>query len=553
MRWVSASHLMAYGLMPVIKTFRKWIVQHTKKSLIYISMIIFVLDAIFVVINYYSSKYTLSANLLQNAVEQQREFGLTMQMTYRNMMQMALYISQNKELNQLFLEGKQAVLAEGGGKGGAQANFARQRLLNKVKPAWDQLTKAFDIRQLHYHIGPGSLSFLRVHKPQKYGDRMDDLRFIIVDTNKEQTPRSGFETGRIYSGLRGVYPIFALDPKTGQRVHVGALETGTSYKQLLPAFAKFFDTNVAVLLTKQHIESKMWPEFIKEYFSKNPDINYYIEATSSKSAKIILSQIKISTDFISQQVQLIKMNDRYWSVYYFPLRDYVATRNSDLAPSGFVLLWSDATSLIHAFNDAFIVNIIYAFLAYVIVEISLIWFFTRERRIAKVEEEATLDGLTRIFSRGHFDKVYEQMFEDAKTSQSPLSIIMCDIDHFKQFNDTYGHQAGDDCLRRVVGQIRENIHRENESVARYGGEEFVVILPNTDERQALAVAEKIRRAVEKIGIRHSQSLVSENVTLSLGVATSHSCQSAKDLLKIADENLYRAKEKGRNRVEPSPS
>lgn len=533
-----------------LQNIRRWVVQRSRASLIYISLIILGLDLVFVVINYYSSKQALDKNLYQNAVEEQREFNLTMQMVYRNMMQMALYISQNKELNQLFLKGREAVLREGGGAGGKEAAAIRQQLLDKVKPAWDKLTAAFDIRQLHYHLGPGSLSFLRVHKPQKFGDRMDDLRFIIVDTNDEKTPRFGFETGRIYSGLRGVYPIWATDPKTHQQVYVGALETGTSFKQILPEFAKYFGVNVAVLLTKQHVESKMWPEFIKQYFKENPNNNYYVESSSSDLVKTIAAQTHFSNDFNAKRVQIIKLGNQYLAIFYFPLRDYRGELNKALPASGVVLMWSDATALIESFNKSIVVNVIYALLAFVVVEIALIWLFRREKRLALAEQEANMDGLTNIYNRRHFDKVFAKEFGFVKQLKSPLSIILCDVDFFKHFNDTYGHQAGDDCLRAVAACIKASIKRDSDSVARYGGEEFVMVLPNTSLAQAVARAERIRQQVADLKIKHKSSTVAEFVTISLGVACSDFSTTAADLLKQADDNLYKAKQAGRNRVEP---
>jgi diguanylate cyclase (GGDEF)-like protein len=127
---------------------------------------------------------------------------------------------------------------------------------------------------------------------------------------------------------------------------------------------------------------------------------------------------------------------------------------------------------------------------------------------------------------------------------------MCDIDYFKLYNDTYGHQAGDECLRQVAAMIQNSVKRAADLVARYGGEEFVVVLPNTDIEGATCVAEMIAQQVRGLHIPHAKSAVSEYVTLSLGVACcipqARSHPGA--LIAIADESLYRAKEAGRDRV-----
>jgi diguanylate cyclase (GGDEF)-like protein len=134
--------------------------------------------------------------------------------------------------------------------------------------------------------------------------------------------------------------------------------------------------------------------------------------------------------------------------------------------------------------------------------------------------------------------------------QKPLSLILCDIDYFKAYNDYYGHQAGDNCLRLVARTLVRAAKRPGDLVARYGGEEFVVILPNTDLKGAETVAEDIRFLVRSRRIDHKKSAIDKIVTLSLGVA---SCiptpeTSTHDLVKLADDALYRAKNQGRDQV-----
>lgn len=163
---------------------------------------------------------------------------------------------------------------------------------------------------------------------------------------------------------------------------------------------------------------------------------------------------------------------------------------------------------------------------------------------------ATLDGLTGLPNRRRFDEYLDQEWRRLRREQVPLSLILCDIDFFKLYNDTYGHQAGDTCLISVASAIAQAVKRPADLVARYGGEEFAVILPNTTQNGALQVAEAIRVAVQDLKIVHSHSLVSQYVTLSLGVATMvPDCDTSPEiLLKAADEALYQAKALGRDRV-----
>lgn len=165
---------------------------------------------------------------------------------------------------------------------------------------------------------------------------------------------------------------------------------------------------------------------------------------------------------------------------------------------------------------------------------------------------ANLDSLTQLANRRRFDEVINGEWEQSSSSE-PLSLIMCDIDCFKLYNDNYGHQAGDACLQQVaraIGDACTNAPAERLYLAaRYGGEEFGVILPNTDIVAAQAVAERIRQRVKALAIPHIKSVVSDCVTLSLGVAgVSESQNSPKMLIEAADKALYRAKSGGRDRV-----
>jgi len=166
---------------------------------------------------------------------------------------------------------------------------------------------------------------------------------------------------------------------------------------------------------------------------------------------------------------------------------------------------------------------------------------------------ANLDSLTQLANRRRFDEVINREWEQSSSSQ-PLSLIMCDIDCFKLYNDNYGHQAGDACLQQVaraIGDACTNVPAERLYLAaRYGGEEFGVILPNTDIAAAKAIAEEIRRRVKALAIPHLKSVVTDCVTLSMGVATiSEGQNSPKMLIEAADKALYRAKSGGRDRVE----
>jgi len=170
----------------------------------------------------------------------------------------------------------------------------------------------------------------------------------------------------------------------------------------------------------------------------------------------------------------------------------------------------------------------------------------------QLEDISNTDALTLVANRRHFDSFLSIECKRLSRSTSSLSLIMCDIDHFKIFNDTYGHQAGDECLKNVTTALRSIARREADLIARYGGEEFVIVLPDTKLEAAVFIAEKARNTVEKLRIPHKNTAHEKVVTMSFGVTSVSSGDSNKNyasiLISKADEALYVAKKGGRNRV-----
>ncbi|WP_287877614.1 diguanylate cyclase [Aquitalea sp.] len=168
---------------------------------------------------------------------------------------------------------------------------------------------------------------------------------------------------------------------------------------------------------------------------------------------------------------------------------------------------------------------------------------------ADLARMAFSDGLTGIANRRYFDEQLTQCFQQARTEASPLSVLQIDIDYFKQFNDSYGHLAGDQCLRQVAQCIHAQLPEVQDLAARVGGEEFGVLLPGRNSEQAGVLAERIRQAIWQLAIAHRKSSTGDRVTISIGVATLHERHDAEHMLmRDADRALYRAKNQGRNQV-----
>lgn len=172
-----------------------------------------------------------------------------------------------------------------------------------------------------------------------------------------------------------------------------------------------------------------------------------------------------------------------------------------------------------------------------------------ERANRMLQAMSYIDPLTGIANRRHFEEFLDQEWRRARRDSTPLALVLADVDHFKLFNDTYGHRSGDDCLKYVATEISGALHRGGDLAARYGGEEFVVVLPGTEMAGTLVVAEEMRSRVERLRILHKGS-PHRVVTVSLGLACARPGENdaSEVLVTAADRALYRSKEAGRNRV-----
>jgi diguanylate cyclase (GGDEF)-like protein len=168
----------------------------------------------------------------------------------------------------------------------------------------------------------------------------------------------------------------------------------------------------------------------------------------------------------------------------------------------------------------------------------------------ELEDFSFRDGLTGVANRRKFDAVFDEEWNEARRNTQPLSLILFDIDFFKQYNDHYGHVQGDDCLRRVGQALDVAAARPRDLVARYGGEEFVLVLPATDEAAARRVAERCRQALFKEQIAHAASPAGQLLTVSQGLGTiiPSASDTPMQFLDLVDRRLYRAKQGGRDRI-----
>lgn len=233
----------------------------------------------------------------------------------------------------------------------------------------------------------------------------------------------------------------------------------------------------------------------------------------------------------------------YWAIAYLRTREQLGLL------LGLSFTWIILSLLLLKLNywPPVATPIVLFFTTTVIVKVQENWNLKLENR--NLQRIVNYDRLTQIANHHKFEEYLQQEWERLATEQSPLSLILCDLDFFKRYNDNYGYQAGDACLKKVAQVMTKGVKKPTYLVARYGGEEFAVILPDTNETMAMRIAEEIRSQVKALAIHHQASLVDSRVTLSVGVAStipSYDLTPAL-LIKAADEALYQAKRSGRDR------
>ena len=491
--------------LPISRTLRR-----NRNLIICFTLIILIVDAVFLAINYVSLKETLYSSLLQQSRRHQDEFKLNLKMAYSSMLQISTMITSSSGLGQSLLNEEEKTAAVG--------------KTEQVPPLEGQDSTA-SARRKTYQFGSME------NKPNQLSTQQNS-----------------------YNWLRGVSPVWAVDPATQEKVYVGSLEVSTSFKEIVQLYSKLFRVDAAVLLSRDYVRSKMWNSATKAYFERHPEANHYVEvSTSWEMLQKMLPRLFVKENYQTDKVELFFENSKYYSVYYFPLLDYQMAADEDpyADPVGFLLIWEDVSDQLARSATNFLVNIILAVLAVVFIEAGLLWILNRETRLSVAEQCAAVDELTGLFNRRYLDDMLDNELNRAEKSRdTPLSLIICDVDYFKRYNDTYGHKTGDECLRKIADCLRQQARRSSDCVARYGGEEFVIVLPRTDLNAAMDIAETTRKAVASLGIPHASSDILPVVTITLGVACTAHLAEYDSLFEAADRHLYLAKNRGRNRVEP---
>ncbi|MFH5882610.1 diguanylate cyclase [Liberiplasma polymorphum] len=400
-----------------------------------------------------------------------------------------------------------------------------------------------NIHQLHIHL-PSGESFLRFHNPTEFGDYLFDIRETVRIANTERVFASGFEEGKTFSGYRFVYPLFYED------THVGSIEISLSIATLMETFYNLFPTrDNFFLLDKALIQEVSFEDYLIYYSDCIISDNYVVDNIVNNQFDDLRYHFdKSSYDhfFTVHQANLALLMEQKADFYYYTeyqgknyillFQDLRNVKNNHVGymviiyEDNLLITYSNQLRISATFITGFFLALIVMFVIYGIDKL-------------KLQDLSTKDTLTGISNRFYFRKIAKIELEKARRYNKELSIIMLDIDFFKHINDNYGHKKGDEVLKNLVQAIQSKI-RITDIFARWGGEEFAILLPETDLKKAVIVAEKLRVHVKGISL-----IEEEIITVSFRVsAYNPDIETVDQLIGLSDEALYRAKNSGRNCV-----
>lgn len=315
-----------------------------------------------------------------------RVFDLYVNAMENSMVQLAMYVANDTAIRDLVQKG---FLAARDGNA-EEAALYRDMLYETVIGNWRPLQESFHVRQMHFHMGPGDTSFLRVHKPEKFGDDLSSIRHTIVDAITHNQVTYGFESGRVYAGLRGVVPL-EEDGKA-----IGAVETGTSFRSILQELQIETGDDFAVLMDAAYVRETVWKDQVARVFgTTDPRGGYFVEASTDSLINAILNQAADQLSAPSTEVSLflLEIGDNWYSVRSKPLLDYRTKRDGELRGIGRVVSWTNVTEAVARQDRIFWANLFIATAGYLLVELLLylgFHFGTRSLHRHIEEQKASL-------------------------------------------------------------------------------------------------------------------------------------------------------------------
>jgi diguanylate cyclase (GGDEF)-like protein len=411
-------------------------------------------------------------------------------------------------------------------------DMVRERLYSRLNPTYERL-KEMNIKQLHFHLKDNS-SFLRFHKPSKYGDNLTGIRRSLEITNREQRYVEGFEEGRIFNGFRHVFPLLDKDSK-----HLGSVETSVSSVAVSNDIQNVHKGSIVDFIIKKDIVSqKVWKSEQHNYEESNIHPKYLRE----KNPRYNLVQDKlneINKKISSDTFEPLNNEESYSRYRDGYVVSFLPIKNVEGNVVSYIIMYAKSDILSSAKKNLFVLKIAITVLTALIS--FLIYFHLLS--FAKIKNMALKDNLTKVHNRRFLSRAIKSEILRTKRYKRTFCLIYFDIDHFKRINDSFGHATGDRVLQELVVVVNDTL-RTTDIFGRWGGEEFIAILPETTKDNAMIAIEKLRKNIASYDFNLSQV----NVTCSFGIAEYQDGENSEDILKRADQALYKSKVKGRDRV-----
>lgn len=334
----------------------------------------------------------LETSLLREAERLKTAFDVSHAELEHQMLALATTVAADEEIRRLLQLGGESVAAEGGGAGSTESASARQKLRTNMAQRWEHMQQDLGLRQMQFVL-PGSISFLRLHAPEEFGDSLLDLRAMLREAERTLTPQSGFETGRAYAGVRGAVPI-TVATNSGTK-YIGALELGITFDGYIARLSKQTGVGFGILLKPEAVTHTMWEEYRPS--ASEPAKNnccYLLSASKDELAQWLdASQLPPYHDRFSATT--ISWQGKTFQFVQFPLFDYLGKSGTGQPPIGSVAIWSDVSNAIEANREFQQVTIIYVALAYAFTQLLLLFLVGLSRR----EWKNQLDLQTREIKR----------------------------------------------------------------------------------------------------------------------------------------------------------
>lgn len=328
---------------------------------------------------YLRDRHEFELELTNQAERARAAFDLAVAHQERQMLTLAALVANSPRVQQLFGQVGEAVAREG--ENSPRAAQLRTVIYQEVEPAWRALQQQFGLRQLHFFLAPGALSFLRVHLPEKFGDRIDHERPLIVDVNRDHKARSGYETGRVYSGIRGIVPVWS-SRADGSRFSPGAIEVGGAFDIALSVLDRQLDSGFAVLMDQQHVDQIVWQDnrnLAGEKFDNQ--CQCYLEATTRPEIRAWLKSGRLPPYQGKESHHQIDVKDQTYQILRFPLRDYLGTLDSHRPAVGSVLVWHDITENVQHLRHKTQRNLVVAGLFLLAAELMIFYLLRLSRSV----------------------------------------------------------------------------------------------------------------------------------------------------------------------------